>query len=229
MEFVEERRGSARSASPKKNKGEIMKSSSKHWDTIFSNTEDSKLGWYEKNASQTLKLLNQIPEWKRSTVFLPGAGTSVLIEKLLSKGVRLVLNDISIEALNRVKDRLNDKDGKIDWLCQDISQPIQRTLPEVGIWIDRAVLHFLTDEDDINGYFENVKSTLKTGGYAIFAEFSKTGAPKCAGLILHRYSIEELLEKLGSAFKLISHFEYTYLNPYGDPRPYVYALYKKEN
>ena len=204
-----------------------MKSSSKHWDTIFSNTtEDSKLGWYEKNPAQTLKLLNQIPEWKKSTVFLPGAGISVLIEELLSKGVKLVLNDISIESLNRVKDKLNDNSEQIDCLCQDIAQPIQSALPEIDIWIDRAVLHFLTDEDDINGYFENVKSTLKTDSHAIFAEFSKTGAPKCAGLTLHRYSVEELSEKLGSSFKLISHFDYTYINPNGDPRPYVYALFE---
>ena len=181
-----------------------------------------------KNALQALELLNQIPEWEKSTIFIPGAGTSVLIEELLSRGIKLILNDISIEALNRVKDRLNDKGEKIAWLCQDIAQPIQGTLPEVDIWIDRAVLHFLTDEDDINGYFENVKSTLTTGGYAIFAEFSKIGAPKCAGLTLHRYSIEELSEKLGLSFKLISHFEYTYTNPYGDPRPYIYALYKKK-
>ncbi len=205
-----------------------MKSSNKHWDTIFADTEDSKLGWYEKGASQTLELVNQIPEWEKSTIFLPGVGTSVLIEALLSRGVKLVLNDISIEALNRVKDRLNGEGRKIDWLCQDISQPIQGTMPDVGIWIDRAVLHFLTDEDDIKGYFENIKSTLKPGGYAIFAEFSKTGAPKCAGLTLHRYSIEELSEKLGSSFKLVSHFDYTYINPNGDPRPYIYALYKRE-
>ncbi len=206
-----------------------MKSSSKHWDTIFSNTEDSKLGWYEKNLSQTLELLNQIPDWEKSTVFLPGAGTSVLVEELLSRGVKLVLNDISIEALNRVKGRLNDEGREIDWLCQDIAQPVQGTIPDVDIWIDRAFLHFLTDEDDIEGYFENIKSTLKAGGHAMFAEFSRTGAPKCAGLILHRYSIEELSERLGSSFKLVSHFDYTYINPYGDPRPYIYALYKREN
>lgn len=205
-----------------------MKSSSKHWDTIFSNTEDSKLGWYEKNTSQTLELLNQIPEWENSIIFLPGVGTSNLIEELLSKGTKLILNDISIEAINRVKKRLNDKSAEISWLCQDIAQPIQGTMPNVDIWIDRAVLHFLTDEDDINGYFENVKSTLKAGSHVIFAEFSKTGAPKCAGLTLHRYSIEELSEKLGLSFKLVSHFDYTYINPYGDPRPYIYALYKRE-
>lgn len=102
------------------------------------------------------------------------------------------------------------------------------TKPAVDIWIDRAVLHFLTDASDIKGYFENVKSTLKTASHAIFAEFSKTGAPKCAGLSLHRYSIEELSEKLGASFKLISHFDHTYINPNGEPKPYIYALYKRE-
>jgi len=208
-------------------KGNIMKSSCKHWDTIFSNTKDSELGWYEKDVSKTLELLNQIPEWESATIFIPGAGTSLLVEELLSKKAGLVLNDISIEALNRLKNRLKGRKGKIDWLCQDISQPIQNAIPAVGIWLDRAVLHFLTDEDDINGYFENIKSTLKAGGHAIFAEFSKTGAEKCAGLTLHRYSVEELSERLGPSFKLVSHFNYTYINCCGAPRPYVYALYKK--
>ncbi|MDO8805965.1 MAG: class I SAM-dependent methyltransferase [Elusimicrobiota bacterium] len=205
----------------------MKKSSCKHWDAIFSDTEDCELGWYEKNASKTLKLLNSIPKWKRSTVFLPGAGTSVLIEELLSKGVELVLNDISSEALNRVKNRLKDKGSGINWLCQDIARPIPDTLPRADIWIDRAVLHFLTDKEDIAGYFKNVRATLKAGGHAIFAEFSKTGAPKCAGLTLHRYSAGELSKRLGPGFMLISHFDHIFINPYGDPRPYMYALFKK--
>jgi len=205
-----------------------MEPSSKHWNTIFSNTEDSKLGWYEKDGFQTLKLLNQIPDWEKSTIFIPGAGTSILIEKLLSIGANLVLNDISIEALNRVKSRLNKEYREIDWFCQDIAKPIPDTIPNVDIWIDRAVLHFLIDEDDIKEYFKNVESILKAGGHAIFAEFSKKGATKCAGLTIHRYSIEELSERLGESFTPISHFDYTFINPNGDPRPYIYALYKRE-
>ena len=204
-----------------------MKSSGKHWDAIFSGTEDSRLGWFEKNASKTLELLDHIPKWRDSTAFLPGAGTSILIEELLNEGVKLVLNDISIKALNQVKNRLGDKYEEINWLCQDIAQPIQNSIPDVDIWIDRAVLHFLTDEDDIKAYFENMKSILKLGGHAIFAEFSKTGALKCAGLTLHRYSIEEISEYLGPSFRIVSHFDYTYINPVGDPRPYIYVLYKR--
>jgi len=97
----------------------------------------------------------------------------------------------------------------------------------VDIWVDRAVLHFLTDDEAINGYFRNLNSVLKVGGYAVFAEFSEDGARKCAGLVLHRYSVSELSGRLGPSFDLISTFDYTYLNPNGDPRPYVYALYKK--
>jgi SAM-dependent methyltransferase len=205
-----------------------MEPSSNHWNTIFSNTEDSKLGWYEKDGFQTLKLLNQIPDWEKSTIFIPGAGTSILIEKLLSRGTNLVLNDISIEALKRVKSRLNKEYREIDWFCQDIAKPIPDTIPNVDIWIDRAVLHFLIDEDDIKEYFKNVESILKAGGHAIFAEFSKKGATKCAGLTIHRYSIEELSERLGESFTPISHFDYTFINPNGDPRPYIYALYKRE-
>jgi EEF1A lysine methyltransferase 2 len=205
-----------------------MKSDSEHWDNIFSKTEDAKLGWYEKDTSQTFKLLGEIPDLEKATVFLPGAGTSILIEDLIPKVSKLILNDISNEALNRVRKRLKVISEEIVWLCQDIAQPFKKPIPEVDIWIDRAVLHFLTNENDIKGYFENLKSIIKIGGHAVFAEFSLMGAPKCAGLMLHRYSIDELSSNLGESFRIVSHFDYTYISPFGDPRPYLYALFKRE-
>jgi EEF1A lysine methyltransferase 2 len=83
-----------------------MKSLKNHWDNIFSKTDDKKLGWYEKDTSQTFKLLNKIPDKENSTVFIPGAGTSVLIDDLAPIVNKLILNDISEEALNRVRQRL---------------------------------------------------------------------------------------------------------------------------
>ncbi len=206
-----------------------MKSSSQHWDKIFMRTEDPALGWYEKDVSKTLELLNTIPDWQNSTIFIPGAGTSLLTKELLSRGAKLILNDISNEALESSKKRLGPKSKDVIWHCHDISREVQDDIPKVNIWIDRAVLHFLTDEDDIKGYFDNVRNKLITGGHAIFAQFSKDGASKCAGLTLHRYSIEEISDKLGSSFKLISHFNYTYINPSGDPRPYIYGLFRRED
>ena len=205
-----------------------IQSDSGHWDKIFSNTEDEKLGWYEKDTSQTFKLLNEIPELEKTTVFLPGAGTSILIEGLIPVVKKLILNDISSVALDFVKQRLKQNSKIVEWLCQDISQPFEASIPEIDIWIDRAVLHFLTDEKDISGYFKNLKSSMKVAGHVIFAEFSLIGAPKCAGLTLHRYSIDELAMNLGPEYRIVSHFDFTYLSPLGDRRPYVYALFKKE-
>ena len=205
-----------------------MTTPNQHWNAIFSSKTDPELGWYERDAAQTLKFLDLIPENHTAMIFFPGAGTSVLVDELVSRRSRLILNDISDEALKKLKKRIgNDQDG-VTWLHHDISKPIPDGHPQVDIWIDRAVLHFLLDEAEIEGYFRNLRSLLRQGGFALLAEFSTTGAPKCAGLGLHRYSVEELTERLGDRFDLIKHEDYTFINPFGDPRPYVYALYKRK-
>ena len=205
-----------------------MKSDSAHWNRIFRETADQKLGWYEHDLTQTFRLLNQIPQWQTSTVFLPGAGTSRLVEVLLEAGTQLMLNDISPVALDHVKQRLGENADSIDWICQDIARSLGTHLPPIDLWIDRAVLHFLTETEAIQGYFTNVRAGVKVGGHVLFAEFPPHGVPKCAGLDLHRYSLEELTERLGDGFMLVDHFECTYMNPAGKPRPYIYALYQRE-
>ncbi len=205
-----------------------MTTPKQHWNSIFSTKEDPELGWYEKDASQMLTFLGLIPRKEIDTVFLPGAGTSVLVDELLAKGHEIILNDISDEALHQLKNRIGSNADKLVWLHHDISKPLPNRVPKVDIWIDRAVLHFLLDEKDITQYFFNLHSTIRSGGYVLLAEFSTTAPSKCAGLKLHRYTIEEMTNRMGSEFTLIKHEEYTYINPFGDPRPYIYALYKKD-
>lgn len=206
-----------------------MTSSPEHWNNIFKTKEDPNLGWYEQDASQTFAMLEDIPDWSDAKVFLPGAGTSVLVDQLLKQGNKLILNDISSEALDKLKTRIGEHRDGVTWLCQDISTPLMSTVPQVDLWIDRAVLHFLLEESDIAGYFNNLKAILRPGGYALFAEFSLSGAPQCAGLTLHRYSVDELTDRLGSGFSLLRQSDYTYTNPAGAPRPYIYALYERNH
>lgn len=200
-----------------------------HWNAIFSTKADSELGWYENEVSQTLKFLDLIPHSQTATVFLPGAGTSVLVDELLFRGNKIILNDISDEALSKLKNRVGINADRLTWLHYDISNPLPDSIPQVDIWIDRAVLHFLLEEDDIKEYFSNLHSAICPGGYALLAEFSTMGAPKCAGLELHRYSVEEITIRMGEEFELVTHEDYTFINPFGDPRPYIYALYRKKN
>jgi len=205
-----------------------MNTLDEHWNAIFSTKADCELGWYEKDVTQTLKFIDQIPLNEPATVFLPGAGTSVLVDELQARGHNIILNDISDEALNKLKNRIGP-DNRLTWLHHDISKPLPAGISNVDLWIDRAVLHFLIEEDDIQGYFANLQSAISLGGYALLAEFSTEGAPKCAGLELHRYSIGEMTERMGKNFGLVQHEKYTYTNPFGAPRPYIYALYRKNN
>ncbi len=197
-----------------------------HWNGIFSAKSDSELGWYESDVSQTLKFFDQIPQGGSLKIFLPGIGTSILVEELLDRGHELILNDVSDQALDKLRCRIGSHD-RVLWLPHDISKPLPTDVREIDFWIDRAVLHFLLEEADIRGYFANLQSVISEGGYVLLAEFSVSGAPKCAGLELHRYSIDEMVRRMGSEFQLIGHEEYTYINPRGDPRPYLYALFKR--
>jgi len=199
-----------------------------HWNAIFKPKADPELGWYETDVAQTLKFLDLVPQNDAATIFLPGAGTSALVDELLSRGSHLILNDISDEALKQLKERIGSIQDRLTWIHHDISKPLPCELRQADIWIDRAVLHFLLDEADIDGYFNNLRSTVRPEGHALLAEFSVTGAPKCAGLDLHRYSVEEMSERLGAGFDLVRQEEYTFINPSGDPRPYIYALFRRK-
>ncbi len=198
-----------------------------HWNRIFATRSDSELGWYEADAAQTLQFLELVPASPAETIFVAGAGTSVLVEALLARGARLILNDVSDAALEKLRRRIGAQPGRVAWLCHDIASPLPTGLPPVDLWIDRAVLHFLLDEADIAGYFANLHAMLRPGGHVLLAEFAGGGAPKCAGLDVHRYSFAELAARLGPGFQPLRFEEYIYRNSAGEPRPYVYGLFRR--
>lgn len=203
-----------------------MNAFAEHWNAIFAAKDGPQLGWYERDVSQTLHFLELVPGNEAATIFLPGAGTSLLVETLLARGVTVVLNDISGEALRTLRRRVGDEPRAI-WLEHDIARPLPAGVPTCDVWLDRAVLHFLLTEGDIDGYFRNLRSVLRPGGHVLLAEFAPCGAARCAGLDVHRYSVEEMAARLGPDFSLVRAEDFTFVNPAGDPRPYVYALFRR--
>ncbi|MEC9413067.1 MAG: methyltransferase type 12 [Pseudomonadota bacterium] len=202
-------------------------SHSTHWDAIFNSTPESSLGWYEQDYSLTLSLLEKATTLVNKQVFIPGVGVSRIVDTLLDSGSQVIINDISLKAINHVLARVLSQGRMIEFYNQTISTPLTDLTNRIDIWLDRAVLHFLTDEYEQNGYLNNLNADLKVGGYALFAEFASHGAEKCAGLKIKRYSLESLTDFLGKQFELVDHLEHTYINPDGSPRPYLYALYKR--
>ncbi|WP_456376187.1 class I SAM-dependent methyltransferase [Lutibacter sp.] len=201
-----------------------------HWNTAYQKTPVDKLGWYEKESTPSLELIALCNLPKNAQIFNAGAGASVLIEQLLSEGYsNLVVNDISSSALIELKNNVQKyKNSKIQFIVDDLTNPSELVkLKNIDLWHDRAVLHFFTTEKQQKTYFDLIRKTLKPNGFVILAEFNLEGAKKCSGLDVFNYNEAMLQEQLGDNFKLVKSFNYTYTQPSGGLREYVYTLFQR--
>ncbi len=200
-----------------------------HWNKVYLNSADEKLGWYEEFPQESICLIDKCNLSPDSVILNVGAGTTTLIEFLLLMGYRnIIATDISNDSLTKLKTGFGNEKDKIMWIADDLTHPVLlKNIPPVDLWIDRAVLHFFTESQDQDTYFELLKSKVRKGGFVLFAEFNLKGATKCSGLPIHRYSEEILVEKLGDNFTLTDSFEYLFSTPSGAERPYVYTLFRK--
>lgn len=201
-----------------------------HWNKVYDSADISQLGWYEECPEESLKLIERCGLGKDESILDIGAGSSTLTDHLLDQDyTNLIAADISEFALNHLKKRLGPaKTALVKWIRADITQPgLNEKIQPVGLWHDRAVLHFLLREEQQSTYLKNLKALVKSSGYVIIAAFSLTGVKKCSGLEVKNYDQKLLSEFLGDEFQLLEYFDHLYHTPSGSPRPYVYTLFQK--
>ncbi len=200
---------------------------STHWDKAYTDKETEKLGWYEKEATPTIELIEETGLAKDARILNVGVGTTTLIDDLISKGYsNLIATDLSAKALDILKERCGKE--SVSYLQDDLTNStVLNTIPQVDLWNDRAVLHFFLEEKDKQSYFDLLKKVVKVNGYVIIATFNLEGALKCCGLDLCRYDKDMISERLGDDFELIKNFDHTFINPGGASRAYVYTLFKR--
>ncbi len=202
----------------------------KHWNEAYLNNKTEKLGWFEEKSEQTLILINKAKLSKDALILNVGAGSSTLIDNLLTDDFsNIIANDLSEEALESLKNRVGEND-KVKFIVDDLLNPSKlNKLENIDLWNDRAVLHFFLKEEEIKAYFNLLKKVLKANGFVIISVFAKNGAEKCCGLPVKRYDVEMLENELGTDFELKNSFNYTFVNPFGADRPYIYALFQRIN
>jgi hypothetical protein len=199
-----------------------------HWDSVYAKSAAEKLGWYETDFTPAFSLISKTSLGCDARILNVGAGNTFLVDELIKNGyTNLAATDISRNALVQLEERVGASTG-VDFIVDDLTEPtVLHDTPEVDLWIDRAVLHFFTLEDEQNTYFDLLRSKVKKGGYALLAQFHTDGARTCSGLPVKRYDSHMLSEKIGPEFRLVDHFIYNYTMPSGDTRPYIYALFVK--
>lgn len=202
----------------------------KHWNSAYLKNQTENLGWYEEKPEQTLALIQETKLPKNATILNVGAGSSSLIDNLVEEGFsNIIANDLSNESLKPLKLKF-DKNNKVEFIVDDLLNPSKlNKLKNIDLWNDRAVLHFFLNKEEVTAYFNLLKMVLKPKGFVIIAVFAKNGADKCAGLPLKKYDVKMLEDELGNDFELKKSFNYTFVNPFGGERPYIYTLFQRKN
>ena len=201
-----------------------------HWDKVYSGEDLTKLGWYEETPDPCLELLAECKFRRTDPVIDVGCGTSMFIDNLISLGYsNIIALDISQKPLDKIRERLGKTiSSRIQFIAGDITEPASLGIGrELGLWHDRAMLHFLTDEISQNAYATAIRRNVRVGGYLIIAAYSDDGAKRCSGMSVHNYNEKTLSELVGEDFEIIKNFKYVYRMPSGGKRPYVYCLFRR--
>lgn len=193
-----------------------------HWEGVYSRREPEELSWYQPDPERSLALIAEAEPAPGSAILDLGGGASRLAGRLLAAGYQdVTVADISRAALDRARAELGAEADRVVWLQLDVrSERLER---RYALWHDRAVLHFMVEADEREGYLGNLRRALRPGGHLVLATFGPQGPTSCSGLPVRRYGIDDLVATLGDGFELLSSQLETHRTPTGSEQQFLYA------
>ena len=113
------------------------------------------------------------------------------------------------------------------WIEGDVTKSWR--VPVVDVWHDRAVFHFLTEDDERAQYVARAREALRPGGALVIATFGLQGPERCSGLPVVRYSPESLQREMGSAFTLEESVVERHRTPAGLDQEFCYCRFTRSS
>ncbi len=197
-----------------------------HWEEVYATKAPDAVSWYRAHLERSLQLIQRVATSTSSPIIDVGGGESTLVDDLLAAGYADVsVLDISETAIRVARERLGDRAERVHWIAGDVTKvPLEPRRYE--IWHDRAVFHFLTDEESRAAYVAQVNRAVKPGGYVLVATFGPEGPTKCSGLDVVRYDAEGLHDEFGAPFVLVDSGTELHTTPFGTTQQFLYCLCK---
>ena len=196
-----------------------------HWENIYKNKNEDEVSWFQQIPSSSIKLI-QSTGIDNPKIIDVGSGRSKLLKSLIDVGYNnLTYLDISEAALKKSKEFLEDQSNKVKWIAEDILN--FKTEEKFDIWHDRAVFHFLTEQNQIKKYVDLVSRNISNDGYLIIGTFSENGPLKCSGLNVSRYSKKLIQETFIRNFDLKDTFQIDHITPFNTTQNFQFSLFKK--
>ncbi len=198
-----------------------QQSTPQHWDTAYAQGDTTR-GWYQSAATVSLDLLRESGVGPGASILDIGAGASVFVDDLLAAGFSdVTVLDQSPIGLQIAQERLADRADDVTWIVDDLRQ---WTPPrQFDVWHDRAVAHFLLDQDDRDCYRSSLMSATHAGSLVIIGVFGPQGPTMCAGLPVRRHTIDDVNALLGPAFTITSTTTIDHVRPDGDTQQYLWS------
>lgn len=204
-----------------------MKNSREHWDNVYATKAVTEVSWYEPMPEISLKCIADFELAKDDPIIDVGGGDSFLAEFLLAKGYTdVTVLDISQNAIDRAQKRLAEKAEEIAWITKDIVDLVPEK--EYKLWHDRAALHFLTEDSQVEQYLQVLRKALRPNGFAVIATFSEKGPAKCSGLEVRRYSIAELQRLFSDGFTTLNCRNVDHETPSGKLQNFTVCCFQKD-
>ena len=196
----------------------------KHWENIYQTKNIDGVSWYQETPYESIELIKKFSTTGSDLIIDIGCGKSFLADNLLKLNYKnITLVDISLNALNEVKERLNNK--SLNFIETDVlNLKLERTF---DIWHDRAVFHFITNKKSIEKYISICNEYIGEGGKLIIGTFAEDGPLKCSGLEIKRYSVENLKELFKENFEFIKGFKKLHSTPFGTRQSFTFCVFRK--
>jgi SAM-dependent methyltransferase len=191
-----------------------------HWDSRYRTVGAHAVSWYQPRPTTSLELFAALDVGEEAAVVDVGGGASTLVDHLLAAGHRdVTVLDVSAAALQSARARVGTN-APVEWIATDLLawRPTRRW----DVWHDRAVLHFLVDDDDRAAYASVLRRAVVPGGAFVIGAFAEDGPTECSALPVHRYSSDELAAFVGDA-EIVARRRELHHTPSGSVQPFTWV------
>jgi len=200
----------------------------RHWDDVYSTRRIDEVSWFQPHATLSGDLIADALADRTAAILDVGGGASPLAGDLLEAGYRNVtVLDLAAPALAQARQYLGANGHPVRWIVGDVLHLPFRA-GSIGLWHDRAVFHFLTQDRDRQRYVAEVRRTVRPGGLVLVATFAADGPSRCSGLPVARYSPDELHAAFDGDFELLESRREEHRTPAGILQPFTYCLCRYE-
>jgi trans-aconitate methyltransferase len=193
-----------------------------HWDNAYSSKGVNDRSWSESSESDALCELEFAGPSIEDAIIDVGGGASTFVKSLVHRGyVNVTVLDISQTAIAEAQSMLGDAREVVKWVVADIVQ--WEPSKTYAFWNDRAVFHFLVNEQDQHVYVGNLLRATRSGSHIVIAAFSPDGPDSCSGLPVRRWSQEDLAKLFAGSCSVVRSGERNHVTPWGSTQSFTWV------